>query len=126
AVTPEEASSGLTLPPANDWVSAFLGLGGTSGPASLPSFQPLFDYPFTFNLPNSCIPTVPLPSQLGGFDPGLWLGEFGGPLGSFLPGVFPEPTSDWGEENLLAGQKRTLDVHNDEDAVDRAAKRVRI
>ncbi|KAG8895006.1 hypothetical protein FRC01_012622, partial [Tulasnella sp. 417] len=127
-VTPdEEASSGLTLPPTDDWVSAFLGVGGTSGPASLPSSQPFFDYPFTFDPPNSCAPAVSLPNQLGGFDPGLWFGDFAEPWGSFLPGGIPEPTlADRGEGNLWAGQKRTLDVHNDEDAVDRAAKRVRI
>ncbi|KAG8923567.1 hypothetical protein FRC00_006088 [Tulasnella sp. 408] len=121
AVTGGQAPSGLTLAPVDDWVSTLLRGAGTSlGPASLPTSQLPFDYPFTFNPSNSCIPTISFPSHLGETDPTLWPVEFAEPLGSFLPNVAPETGS------LLAGQKRAFDVQNDEDEVGPAAKRVRI
>ncbi|KAG8930786.1 hypothetical protein FRC00_000979 [Tulasnella sp. 408] len=121
AVTGGQAPSGLTLAPVDDWVSTFLGAAGTSlGPASLPTSQLPFDYPFTFNPSNSCIPTISFPSHFGEPDPTLWPVEFSQPLGSFLPTVNP------GAGSLLVGQKRAFHVENDEDEVGPAPKRVRI
>ncbi|KIO27705.1 hypothetical protein M407DRAFT_232351 [Tulasnella calospora MUT 4182] len=124
----EEGSSGLALPPIDEWVSAFLGAPGTSvGPASLPAPQPLFNYPLSFNPPNSYMPTVQLSSHLGEVDPAFWPVEFAEPFGPLLSGVIPEPIlADQGEGSLLAGQKRALEVHSGEDKAGRAAKRVRI